>query len=132
MAVKNVSFARSFSTKEVANIISGKNYATGSFLSGITGIPEDRLLANNNSDMFIASTSYCSRVISEKHPEFKVLRDTSIKIKEKSSELMQFGDFNFEKIKPLFVKRDVEIRNIRKKLGDIINIESFPIPFLKS
>ncbi len=131
MTVNKVSFSRSFSTREVANIISGKKYATGSFLSKITGIPETVLLANNDSDMFIAGSKYCSRVISEKHPEFKILRDTAVKIREKSAELMQFGDFNIEAIEPLFNQRDNEINNISKKLGDIINIDSFTIPFLK-
>lgn len=131
MTIQNVSFGHSFRTREVANIVAGKQNASGAFLSKITGIPEGILLTNNDSDMFVAGSSYCAGKIAETHPEFEQLRDTSKLIAATVKNVDILGRINMKELEPLIDKREVQVKEVCKKLGDIVDIPSFEIPFLK-
>ena len=71
MRINRVSFGQIFKTREVAEIVSGKQIASNQFLSDITGLSIDSLLSNNHTDMFVASSSYCGKKIGDINPEFK-------------------------------------------------------------
>ena len=131
MAIRLVSFGKEFKTREIANIVSGKDVASGEFLSDISGISIDELLTRNSSDMFIASSGYCAKEISKTKPIFQPLLDASITLR---NELLK-KRYNDEKyannIQKLFEQRDKKIEEVCSQLGDTIDIEPFDIPFLK-
>ena len=132
MTIQNISFKSIYKTSDIAKLVSGKANASGKFLSGITGIPEAKLLCNNDSDVFLASSKYCRSQIIDMHPEFKPLADTAKLISQRSKLISEFGDTNLGALDDLFELREKQISEVCQKLGKTIDIKSFKIPFLRS
>lgn len=131
MAIKPVSFGVQFKTREVANIVAGKEMASGKFLSDISGIPVYELLTRNSSDMYSASSDYCAKKIPQIHPVFQTLKDISDVLREEFYKIRFNDGKKPELIDSLFDARDKEIEAICSELGETIDIEPFKIPFLR-
>lgn len=131
MAIRPVSFGIEFKTREVANIVSGKDVASGEFLSSISGISIDDLLTRNSSDMYIASSGYCAKEIARTKPIFKPLLDASIALRDELLKKRYNDEKYVNNVNKLFEQRDKKLEEVCSQLGDTIDIEPFYIPFLK-
>ncbi len=125
----NIIFGQSFKTKDIAEMIAGKKPVDCDCLSKITGISQDTLKSQYNSDIFQAGSHYCISKFSKINPEFEELHKESKKIKEKLKEELKFGEPDSKKINNLFANRDKKIKETCLKLGAIIDIPQFNIPF---
>ena len=131
MRINSISFGQIFKTREVAEIVAGKEIATNRFLSDVTGISENDLLSCNHSDMFIAGSNFCGKKISELNPEFKTLNELASAIRYSFASCGIFGEKDTTAIQDLFEKRDKEIETVCTKLGETVDIPNFSVPFLR-
>ena len=131
MAIRPISFGKEFKTREVVNIVSGKEIASTDFIMGISGLTYSDLLTKNSSDMYVASSSYCGKEIARKNPILQPLRDISEVLHDEISKLRPNDEKMLYKVKGLFSQRDAKCDEICSQLGETIDIEPFDIPFLK-
>lgn len=129
MNINNVSFAGVYNTREIANVISGKEAANTQLLASLSGVSTDVLQISKSADLLAAGSNYCISKIVEDNPEFKGLRAISLEIKKGLEKaFMHNAD-----LKPLYnamEKRDEMVDEFCAEHGETIEIPEFDIPFL--
>ena len=131
MISSNITFGAMFNTREIANILSGKEAGSREFLSKMTEIPIEKLIAYNNSDTFSIGTNICKHEIIKQYPDLKPLTDISTVISDRISKFFAGNKKQYNKIIELFNLRDKTISDICTKYGDSIDIKPINIPSLK-
>ncbi len=127
MSISNVSFSGTYNTREIANIVAGKEPVTTKFLSSLTGVSQDKLLCNCSSDVIEFGSQYCINEIAQQDTDLSGLRQLVMKIKA----IVQggaIGETEFRKLNNLLNARDKKIDEYCGKHGDTIEIPDIDVP----
>lgn len=127
MNVKSISFAGTYNTREIAELVSGKTNANIELLSSMSGVPKDKLYTKYSSDILNVGSKYCAKTIPETRPEFKPLAQISATIKKAFSKLLyQHEDVDI--IHGLIDERDNMIDKFCKEHGETVEIPDIDVP----
>ena len=127
MKVNPISFGKEYKTKDIAEIVGGRQ-ASGKLISEMSGIPEHTMLTRYSIDIFKASSYYIGTKVIEQHPEFAPIREVSKRILEVLDTPM--SKENSKKCDELTAQKQTIIKDVCDKNGETIDIEPVSIDIL--